>query len=70
MSSVNSIASDKLARLIGTPKCPASSMCGRTTTFRWILGLSPALLAALPTRRANGRRSFEGDRLSSSAKRA
>ena len=23
MSSVNSIASDKLARLIGTPKCPA-----------------------------------------------
>ena len=23
MSSVNSIASEKLARLIGTPKCPA-----------------------------------------------
>ena len=71
MSSVNSIASEKLARLIGTPKSPALvDVYGQTTTFRLTLGLSPALFAACPTRQATGRPSFEDDQPSSFARRA
>ena len=49
MSSVNSIASEKLARLIGTPKCPRSLMCAETTASPPILALFLVPFAAPPT---------------------
>ena len=52
MSSVNGIAHDKLARLIGPPNVRRSSMCERMTTFQLILGLSPALLEGASRRAA------------------
>ena len=47
MSSINSITSEKLARLIGTPNARRSSMCGPTMILRPIRGSSPARFGAL-----------------------
>ena len=46
MSSINSIASEKLARLIGTPKCPALVDVRTDDDFSATLGLSPVPSAA------------------------
>ena len=70
MSSVNSIASDKLARLIGTPKCPALL---DVRSGRGLFGRSPAcprLRSPLVRRRGRvGGRVSTADRSSSSAQK-
>jgi hypothetical protein len=68
MSSINSITAEKLARLIGTPKCPAlvdvRSDDDFATEPRLIPGAVRRSPASATQARTNGRPSFAGNRQS------